>query len=538
MPESESPDPVEDAAALGLSVLTQIVEGTADGIFLCDAERRWVYVNAAACNTLGRSARDLISRDYVEAVPAREKPAARQYYSALLQGSTEMLTRMLVREGDGYSGEEREVVFAPFRIDVDGQPHGAALFRDFTATRAAGRTATALAQSAAELTGARSTDEILAGTARHVVEGTCALWAGLAVIEDAGWFGSAGSYGPGGAAFGPASEAYWSRQTAPAQQFLEAVTAGATRGGDAPSRAVTLTRRTWEEDPVLSGYGRPILQYSWQSAVCIPLVYDHRRTGVLVILLPITLTALSDAEVAFCTALADHASVAVANEHLSRQAARSAEVGERDRVARELHDSVSQALFAMTMHARAAELAVAKTGLSQHPPLARSLEQLSQLSRGALAEMRALIFELRPEAFADEGLLQALSTRAAAISARENLRIRVAGPTGRLPVDADVETALYQIVSEILRDVVKHAGADIVSVTLHVDERTVSITVVDDGAGVDPTRPHLDRPSLAVIAEHARTIGAVFHVSSGDGTTISIAVPVERHSQAEAGAGS
>ena len=178
MHELDGPDPVDDAAGLGLPVLAQIVEGMADGIFLCDAARRWVYVNDAACAMLGRSVPDLVGRDYVDVVPLQDKAAARRCYAALLEGSTEMLTRMLVHS----SGEEREMVFAPFRVSVDGRAHGAALFRDFTETRAAGRAAAALAQSAAELVGERSVSDILAGTARHVVEGTRALWAGLALI--------------------------------------------------------------------------------------------------------------------------------------------------------------------------------------------------------------------------------------------------------------------------------------------------------------------------------------------------------------------
>ena len=156
-------------------------------------------------------------------------------------------------------------------------------------------------------------------------------------------------------------------------------------------------------------------------------------------------------------------------------------------MARELHDSVSQALFAMTMHARSAELTVARAGLGARTPLARSLEQLSQLSRGTLAEMRALIFELRPEALADEGLVRALRTYAAAISARGHLTISVDGPAGRLPLGADVEADLYRIVSAALRERWSRHRADTVAVTLRVDRQELTVTVVDDGVG--STRP-------------------------------------------------
>ncbi len=115
-------------------------------------------------------------------------------------------------------------------------------------------------------------------------------------------------------------------------------------------------------------------------------------------------------------------------EREARLAAREARATERTRVARELHDAVSQALFSMTMHARTAELALARTPQPADRPLARAIGQLRELTALALAEMRALIFELRPDALATEGLVAALTRQAAAISAREQLPITVDGP--------------------------------------------------------------------------------------------------------------
>ena len=89
---------------------------------------------------------------------------------------------------------------------------------------------------------------------------------------------------------------------------------------------------------------------------------------------------------------------------------------------------MSQALFSMTMHARAAQLAMAKAGVDDSGPLGRSVAQLAELARGALAEMRALIFELRPGALAEEGLVAALAKQAAALSAREQVSVSVEGP--------------------------------------------------------------------------------------------------------------
>ncbi|RYZ32589.1 MAG: GAF domain-containing protein, partial [Propionibacteriaceae bacterium] len=366
--------------------------------------------------------------------------------------------------------------------------------------------------------GEQSVSDILAGTARHVVEGTRASWAGLALIGESDTFDFGGAYGPGGTEVGFANEGYRAVQAAPAERYLDAMSAGTMRLGGVPGRAVTTMRTTWEQDPILSTHGQALLQHDWQSAVSVPLAYDNRVIGALMVLLPVGATTLTDAEAAFCTAMADHAAIAVANERLSRQAACSAELQERGRVARELHDSVSQALFAMTMHARAAELTVLRAGLSR-TPLARSLEQLSQLSRGTLAEMRALIVELRPEALTDEGLVRALRTCAAAISARGHLSISVDGPAGRLPICADVEADLYRFVSTALRDL-EQDGADTAAVTLQVDQQELTVTLVDGSLGYDETT----RPSLAIMTERAAAIGAVLEVGSGAPTTVSIAV--------------
>ena len=109
-------------------------------------------------------------------------------------------------------------------------------------------------------------------------------------------------------------------------------------------------------------------------------------------------------------------------EQQARLAAREARAAERARLARDLHDSVSQALFSMSMQARTAQLALARVPHPDGGPLARAVGQLRELAAGALAEMRALIFELRPAALAEEGLVAALARQAAAISAREGDR--------------------------------------------------------------------------------------------------------------------
>jgi len=292
-------------------------------------------------------------------------------------------------------------------------------------------------------------------------------------------------------------------------------------------------RSVWEDNPVTKAFAATLNGLDWQAAVFLPLCWEKRIFGVFGVYLPTGPAGPSEVELAFFTALADQASVAVANARLTAQARQAAGALERSRLARELHDSVSQALFSMTMHARAAQLSLAKAGLDETGPLGRSVAQLGELTRGALAEMRALIFELRPAALAEEGLLAALRKQGAALTAREETVITVEGPEERLDLETGVEEHLYRIVSEALHNVVKHARSDSATVRLTAREGTLRVTVHDDGAGFDPGTAHPGHLGLSTMAERAETIGAQLAVSStpGHGTTVTVSLPHGRQDQ-------
>ena len=217
-------------------------------------------------------------------------------------------------------------------------------------------------------------------------------------------------------------------------------------------------------------------------------------------------------------------------EREARLAAREAKAAERSRLARELHDSVSQALFSMAMHARTAQLALARIPQAAGGPLGRAVDQLRELAGGALAEMRALIFELRPEALAEEGLVAALSRQAAAISSREQLPVAVDGPPGRLPLSAGAEENGYRIVLEALHNAVKHAGASHVTIAIAADgQQGARISVTDDGAGFDPGAVGPGHLGLRTMAERAAVIGADLELisSPGAGTRVQLTLPAD-----------
>jgi signal transduction histidine kinase len=214
----------------------------------------------------------------------------------------------------------------------------------------------------------------------------------------------------------------------------------------------------------------------------------------------------------------------------ARLAAEQAHTAERTRLARELHDSVSQALFSMTMHAGTAQLALEKAGIAEDSPAARAVGRLLTLTAGALAEMRALIFELRPGALAEEGLVSALGRQAAAISAREEVQITVTGPQERLPLPAATEEHCCRLVLEAWHNTVKHAGAAAIATATASDGAAVTVRVTDDGHGFDPAAVPPGHLGLRTMRERAAAAGATLDVVSapGQGATIALRLPASQ----------
>jgi PAS domain S-box-containing protein len=560
-PDLTGSSAVADAAALGLAALAEMLAGAHEGIAIADTNRRWVYANPAACQMLGRPLAQIRGEDFLSSVPAREHNFVLGRFADLLGGAPTRFSSVLIDS----DGNERETVHSISATEIGGTPHAVAIFRDVTGTRAATRAGVALTQAASQLVGARGSDEILAGIARHAVEGTRALACGLAVVgdgvlDDAQKLSVAGGYGHDqglpAAREQPTRADRAAQEQASAQEdgvyarlrrhlddadagtVIELMTAGSITLSGVPGKPVVLpdARAVWAANPLTEPFVATLDGLGWQAGVYLPLSWENRVIGVFGVYLPSGVAGPSEEELAFYTALADQAAVAVTNARLSAQARQAAALLERTRLARELHDSVSQGLFSMTMHARAAQLAMVRAGLDETGPLGRAITELGELTRGALAEMRALIFELRPAALAEEGLVAALGKQAAAQSAREQVAITVDGPEERLNVGPGVEEHLYRIVSEAMQNVVRHAGADRAAVAVTADEGVLRVVVSDDGAGFDPGSEHPGHLGLSTMAERAEAIGAELDVTSatGNGTVVVLSLVHERRDQGKA----
>jgi PAS domain S-box-containing protein len=211
-------------------------------------------------------------------------------------------------------------------------------------------------------------------------------------------------------------------------------------------------------------------------------------------------------------------------QDLRRQAAELAAGNERANLARELHDSVTQALFSMGLTTRSLELL-----LDTNPEGARAtLAELRELQRDALAEMRALIFELRPSSLEQDGLVQALRNHAAAVHGRTGLEVRLTCEPDTLERTAlGVEETIYRIAQEALHNVVKHANASHALIQLRGDQGGIHLLVEDDGVGFDPDRVPRGHLGLSGMRQRAELARGRLEVRSvvGKGTQIDAFVP-------------
>jgi Na+/proline symporter/two-component sensor histidine kinase len=195
----------------------------------------------------------------------------------------------------------------------------------------------------------------------------------------------------------------------------------------------------------------------------------------------------------------------------------AAALEERHRLARELHDSVCQALFSMTLHTRAVELAVQRQSADPDGSVVRGLTELRNLTQSALADMRASIMQLRPDELHEEGLAAAIRTRATAIAAREGLEVRVHAPEDRLPLDDRAEEELFRVVQEAVHNSIKHAHAGRIDIRLadHADrDGSLVVEVTDDGVGFDPRLPPVAGLGLNGMRERMERLGGRLVIDS------------------------
>lgn len=205
----------------------------------------------------------------------------------------------------------------------------------------------------------------------------------------------------------------------------------------------------------------------------------------------------------------DQVAVAIENAHLFEKAEESAIAAERDRLARDLHDAVTQTLFSTSLIAE-----VLPTIWEKDPDQGRArLEEIRTLTRGALAEMRSLLMELRPSALMETPLPDLLKQLTEAFTGRSGVPVTLT-LEGECEFSPDVKVAIYRVAQESLNNVAKHANASQCWVDVTCWEEGVSLMVADDGQGFDTDQISPDSLGVGIMRERADQINAQLEIDS------------------------
>ncbi len=263
---------------------------------------------------------------------------------------------------------------------------------------------------------------------------------------------------------------------------------------------------------------RPCPHLGDDGTVILPLQVADRLLGFLAVE-PNPGAGFTTDEIGLLATIADQAASAISNSRALVMARSLAAIEERQRLANDLHDSVSQTLWTASL---VAETLARSANLTDDE--AKQVGRLRLLTTGALSEMRTLLLELRPNVIEETPLADLVRQLASAFESRKSASCTV--DLGPLPeVLPGVKVALYRIVQESLNNVARHAEATKVRITLSCSQDRLRLEVTDDGIGFDTNRPpeHLGQ---RIMAERARAIGAELSVCSsvGSGTSVTVTV--------------
>jgi PAS domain S-box-containing protein len=263
----------------------------------------------------------------------------------------------------------------------------------------------------------------------------------------------------------------------------------------------------------------------WGTAVVVPLPTSKGKGAVNVFYPKGTEPTMTD--LLQLSTIVSQIALVVENTQLFEEAQGKAALEERQRLARDLHDSVSQALYGISLGAQSAKQALhLNVREEREKGLERSLDYLIHMAETAIAEMKSLIFELRPESLESEGLVVALQKHLRALELRHSFRLNLTlGQEPEIPLKS--KEVLYRITQEAMNNIVKHAQAKNVWITLETREGELELTVTDDGVGFDTTREFPGHLGLRSMHERAEAVGARYELSSQQQKGTKIKVTLE-----------
>jgi signal transduction histidine kinase len=292
---------------------------------------------------------------------------------------------------------------------------------------------------------------------------------------------------------------------------------GAMLDAAAPYRTDDIHR-----DPRFRGWW-PARHPDMHSFLGVPIVSADGVIGAFYLTEKEDASAFEAADQEVIELLAAHAAIAITNARLYERSSELSIVSERNRLALELHDVVSQKLFSLTLTAEAAA-----TQLDRDPAVARAhVHRLKQLASEALDELRSLILGLRPPELTRDGLAGALAKEVEMLRRIHGVPIDVEAHS-TIPPEPERDAAVLRIAQEALHNALRHAGARHVGVSAHQRDGALVLEVTDDGVGFDPDRAELRSRHLGLTSmeERARELGGHIEIRSapGRGTTVRLEV--------------
>ncbi|MFL6122558.1 histidine kinase [Actinophytocola sp.] len=475
-----------------------LVEVSADGLAVVDGAGRFAGLNHSGAALLGAAPEDLLGRP---APFARHPGPDRVLHTATWTAP---------------GGRAQDLEYRILPLPDGGH---AVWFRDVTTVRRQQRRLTAIARAASRVAEAYSLPVTLEAVAQEIVRTANIAAVQILSVEDP----SAELRILGMAGFGTAPD-FVARLSACRRRgahvrFLDAFLSGEPVV-DLRRKPLIMSDPAWA--PLKEIMDRP----DWDAFVSMPMSVRGRTVGVINAYYRPGEDPCPDS-LAFLEAMADQAAVAIDMAALLAQTRTQAQSDERRRLARDLHDSVVQQLFSMRMQAKALRRRLDR---ADAVGVRGAVEELAELSAGALADLRLLVFELRPLDLAEHGLVAAIEAHAASLRARTGLAIEVhAEADVHIGGGLDFQEDLYRITSEALHNVVKHANATTVEVSIAAETPDLVVQVRDDGASASQS-PDRTRERLGLLSMRERTERWGGHFEAGPsadrGWVVRAAVPL------------
>jgi PAS domain S-box-containing protein len=496
-----------------------LFEASLDGIVVMDTECRYLYVNPAASRMVGYSAEEASQRNlFMDAAPRWREVIEAKIAEEKAKGEIHP-----PHQGVGYlirsNGEEFEIEYVEAPIVIEGRMYIVVMFHDVTETRRLTRNAAALSQIASTVAFAGSLEQTLDALARHVAEATGTLHCGLFLIDEKE--NCIRVYG----------ESEHRDEGEDPREERAAWEAAIRAGAPAPGFEAVLKKEpvivhnagdALLADPRYAPVHDQMRKWPCGTMAAFPMRYGERIVGWMNVGYSPGRRP-TEAEIALLSTIANQAAVAAENARLLVEAREKAALEERQRLAHELHDSVSQALYGIGLGARTARRLLDRDPRQAGEPL----DYVLSLAEAGLAEMRALIFELRPDSLKEEGLISALTKQIESVRARHSLAV-----VADLPDEPDVplvlKEAIYRIAQEALTNTVKHARARRVGLRLTDAGEALVLEVADDGIGFATDGSFPGHLGLRSMRERALSLHGTLDVEStpASGTTVRARIPV------------